>query len=76
MVISRLSDHVPYDTAVQAEWSKVRTATEQIAVQYDGTLVNTDDLNGPNNDIHYTIDGRNVQCERFLESTFDIVCED
>jgi len=53
-VIGRLSDH----RNGTAGWDAVRAAQEKVAREDAlGAWVDTDDLNGPKNDLHYTRDG-------------------
>lgn len=72
-VIGRLSDFDMSD-ARYPHWTKIRTCQESLA--QDSTfisLVNTDDLNGPKDDLHYDKDGYRVLGQRFAEAAIKAV---
>ncbi len=72
-IIGRLSD---FDNAdkVYPHWTKVRKAqTEVSKADYRVAWINTDDLNGPENDLHYTKDGYIKLGNRFAEKAIELI---
>ncbi|MCF7847933.1 MAG: sialate O-acetylesterase [Kiritimatiellales bacterium] len=69
-VIGRLSD-----TRVgEPGWDAVREIQVETATLYKrGAWVDTDDLNGPDNDVHYTDDGYRKLGERFAEKAIGLM---
>ena len=68
-VIGRLSDYKNGD----AGWDAVRAAQEKVAREDSlGTWVDTDDLNGPNNKLHYTREGYVELGSRFAAKSIDL----
>jgi len=72
VVIGRLSDCSKGDPS----WDQLRKAQEE-AVQKDklSRLVDTDDLNGPNNGLHYTKEGYAELGRRFAAKTIELLQE-
>jgi len=70
-VIGRLSD---FSNNKLGHWSIVRTAQAEVAASSPrGALVDTDDLNGPKNGLHYTSDGYKTLGERFAQQAISLV---
>jgi hypothetical protein len=70
VVIGRLSDHLKGDK----HWDAVRAAQEKVAT--DGrrsAWVDTDDLNGPQNDLHYTKAGYKELGNRFAAKALELL---
>jgi hypothetical protein len=68
-VIGRLSDYKNGD----AGWDAVRAAQEKVAREDSlGTWVDTDDLNGPTNKLHYTREGYVELGSRFAAKSIDL----
>ncbi len=68
-VIGRLSDHLNGT----AGWDAVRAAQEKVAKEDPlGAWVDTDDLNGPKNDLHYTRDGYVELGSRFASKSIEL----
>ena len=68
-VIGRLSD-----CRKGGHWGKVRRAQVEVAeASPRGRWVDTDDLNGPRNGLHYTRDGYKTLGERFAEAAIELV---
>lgn len=66
VVIGRLSDHLNG----QPQWDAVRAIQERVAAADPyGAWVDTDALNGPKNDLHYTKPGYAELGRRFAEQT-------
>jgi len=72
VVIGRLSDFMANDP----EWKKVRSSQEEVAASTSGAAwVDTDDLNGPKDDLHYTEEGYNILGERFAASAIELILQ-
>jgi hypothetical protein len=72
-VIGRLSDFSNGNTRY-AHWDLVRQAQVEVAeADPRGAWVDTDDLNGPNNGLHYTRDGYKELGKRFAERAIELV---
>ncbi|MHC4198582.1 MAG: sialate O-acetylesterase [Planctomycetota bacterium] len=68
-VIGRLSD-----CRKGGHWEKVRRAQVEVAdASPRGRWVDTDDLNGPRNGLHYTRDGYKTLGERFAKAAVELV---
>jgi hypothetical protein len=68
-VIGRLSDHLNGT----AGWDAVRVAQEKVAKEDPlGTWVDTDDLNGPKNDLHYNREGYVELGSRFAAKSIEL----
>ncbi len=71
-VIGRLSDFGKKGTYVH--WDKVREAQVNVAeASKRGAWVDTDDLNGPKDDLHYTKEGYAELGKRFAEQAIKLV---
>lgn len=72
-VIGRLSDF-GNDGKRYAHWNQVRKAQVDVA-QADprGAWVDTDDLNGPKDDLHYTKEGYDQLGQRFAEQAIELI---
>jgi len=73
VVIGRLSD---FDNANKRypHWTKVREAQVRVAEAHPrGAWVDTDDLNGPKNALHYTRDGYKQLGERFARKAVALI---
>ncbi len=71
-VIGRLSDNGNGNKATH--WDIVRQAQVEVAeADPRGAWIDTDDLNGPNNGLHYTKDGYKTMGERFAEKAIALV---
>ena len=69
-VIGRLSDN----QAGKEGWDAVREAQVKVAeADKLGGWVDTDDLNGPKDDLHYTREGYDQLGERFAEKAADLI---
>lgn len=72
-VIGRLSDFDMTDSKYP-HWTKIRSCQESLAHDSASiSLVNTDDLNGPKDDLHYDKDGYRVLGQRFAEAALKAV---
>jgi len=70
VVIGRLSDC----SNGNAAWDQLRAAQEEaVAKEPRARLVDTDDLNGPNNGLHYTKDGYAELGRRFAAKTIELL---
>jgi hypothetical protein len=70
VVIGRLSDHMKGDK----HWDAVRTAQEKVAADDPrAAWVDTDDLNGPKNDLHYTKAGYEELGRRFAAKAIELL---
>ena len=66
-VIGRLSDCGNHDERFP-HWMKIREAQMEVGTSYSrGVWVDTDDLNGGENDLHYTREGYKLLGERFAQ---------
>ncbi len=73
-VIGRLSDFDPRYPAIIESWSLVRQAQVAVAGAHSrGAWVNTDDLNGVINDLHYTLEGYNTLGLRFADKAIQLI---
>lgn len=71
-VIGRLSDSG--NGNAKTHWDMVREAQVKVAESSPrGAWVDTDDLNGPKNDLHYTKDGYKVLGQRFAEKAVELI---
>lgn len=73
VVIGRISD---FDMNNQwgEHWTMVRAAQEQVAASNPCfRLINTDDLNGASNGIHYTRKGYDLLGKRFAAATLELI---
>lgn len=71
-VIGRLSDHAPGENALG--WDTVREAQVAVAeADRRGAWVDTDDLNGNNNGLHYTREGYKTLGERFAHESLKLI---
>lgn len=71
-VIGRLSDAGNANN--KSDWGVVRKAQVEVAEAYArGAWVDTDDLNGEKNDLHYTVDGYKKLSERFAEKSIELI---
>ena len=69
-VIGRLSDH----KKGQEGWDSVRAAQEKVAgADHLAAWVNTDDLNGAANALHYTREGYEILGRRFAEKALELL---
>jgi hypothetical protein len=69
-VIGRISDH----GNANSQWTLVRNAQVMVAeVDPMAAWVDTDDLNGPHNDLHYTKDGYDKLGQRFAEKAIALI---
>lgn len=69
-VIGRLSDNLTN----HAGWEAVRAAQVKVAeADKLGAWVDTDDLNGPKNDLHYTREGYDELGKRFAEQAAKLI---
>ena len=74
-VIGRLSDF-DNDNKRYPHWTKVREAQVSVADSSQrGSWVDTDDLNGPNNGLHYTKDGYKTLGQRFADKAIALIRE-
>ena len=72
-VIGRLSDHLAGNNNVP-HWDIVRQAQVAAAEAIPrGAWVDTDDLNGPNNGLHYTKEGYAELGRRFAEKSLELI---
>jgi hypothetical protein len=72
-VIGRLSDSGLVGKG-NPQWNVVRKAQVEVAEAYSrGAWVDTDDLNGDKNDLHYTEDGYKKLGERFAEKSIGLI---
>jgi len=72
-VIGRLSDF-DNTNARYPHWTKVREAQVRVAEAHPlGEWVDTDDLNGPKNGLHYTKDGYKTLGERFARKAVALI---
>lgn len=72
-VIGRLSD---FDNANKKykHWTMVREAQVKVAeADPRGAWIDTDELNGPKNGLHYTKDGYKVMGERFAQKAIELI---
>jgi len=70
VVIGRLSDHLKG----KKHWDAVRAIQEKVATEDPrGAWVDTDGLNGPNNDLHYTREGSVELGRLFAEKTIGLL---
>lgn len=73
VVIGRLSDSGLVGKG-NPQWTLVRKAQVEVAEAYPrGAWVDTDDLNGDKNDLHYTEDGYKKLGERFAEKSIGLI---
>lgn len=73
-VIGRLSD---FKNRAYAHWDLVRKAQVEIAEESKiGAWVDTDDLNGPKDDLHYTKEGYKELGKRFAEKALEMIKKD
>lgn len=71
-VIGRLSDHTPGENALG--WETVRKAQAAVAeADPRGAWVDTDDLNGNNDGLHYTAEGYKKLGERFANESLNLI---
>ncbi len=74
-VIGRLSDF-DNDNKRYPHWTKVRETQVSVADSSQrGSWVDTDDLNGPNNGLHYTKDGYKTLGQRFADKAIALIRE-
>ena len=72
-VIGRISDF-DNDNKSYPCWTMVRQAQVEVAESdIRGAWVDTDDLNGPNNDLHYTKEGYKILGERFATKAINLI---
>ncbi|MBU0545375.1 MAG: sialate O-acetylesterase [Proteobacteria bacterium] len=72
-VIGRLSDHA-INNKRYLFWMLVRSAQVEIAESDPhGTWIDTDDLNGSDDELHYTKDGYAELGKRFAEKTIELI---
>jgi hypothetical protein len=72
-VIGRLSDSGNADNN-KSHWAMVRKAQVEVAESSPrGAWVDTDDLNGEKNDLHYTEDGYKKLGERYAEKSIELI---
>jgi hypothetical protein len=72
VVIGRLSDYKKGDTG----WDRVRAAQEKVAAADPlAAWVDTDDLNGPNNALHYTKQGYADLGRRFAAKAIELLAK-
>ena len=70
VVIGRISDHLKNNP----HWDAVRAIQEKVAKEdRRGAWVDTDDLNGPKDDLHYTKEGFVELGRRFAEKTIELL---
>lgn len=74
-VIGRLSDFGLERKKFSSSWEMIRKVQVQVATtgQSHGAWVDTDDLNGDKNDLHYTSDGYDKLGERFASSAIKLI---
>jgi len=66
-ILAKLSDYGLGDVPVERSWRKVRNAQSTVALGLERVgIFNTDDLNGPNDEVHYTAEGYRRMAERFV----------
>ena len=71
-VIGRLSDHLNG----RPHWDGVRKAQAEVAAGDPlVVMVDTDDLNGPRNGLHYTPDGYKTLGQRFADAAIKLIAE-
>ena len=75
VVIGRLSDHGK-DDPERPDWNAVRAAQVAVAEEHPRRAwVDTDDLNGPDNNLHYTKEGYKRLGARFAETAVGLIRE-
>ena len=68
VIIGRLSDYGLNEKA-RPSWNKIREIQERFATKNKhAELVNTDDLNGDKNELHYTANGYETLGKRFVDT--------
>jgi hypothetical protein len=75
VVIGRLSD---FDMANRRypHWTLVRQVQEELCRERSGwAMVDTDDLNGPDDDLHYTKEGYDHFGRRLAQAAIDLIAE-
>ena len=73
VIIGRLSDF-DMDNSDYPHWTVVRTAQMSVAESSPNiALINTDDLNGPADDLHYTAEGYEELGRRFAEKAIELI---
>ncbi len=73
VVIGRLSD---FDMQNQRypHWTKIRKVQEEVCREQPGwAMVNTDDLNGPEDDLHYTDQGYETFGHRLAQAAIELI---
>lgn len=74
VVIGRISDYGNNDPDARPDWNVVRKAQVEFAEKYPrGTWFDTDDLNGPDNGLHYGKNGWKALGERFAEKAIAMI---
>lgn len=73
VVIGRISDY-GIDNPERPDWEVVRTAQVAVANTHpEWVWVDTDDLNGPKNALHYTKEGYTQLGERFADAAITLI---
>lgn len=73
VVIGQLSDFSVGNSKYQ-NWDEVRGAQQRVASEEERVaLIDTDDWNGENNDLHYTKDGYDKLGEAFAEKALQLI---
>lgn len=74
IVIGRLSDFIKPDTKARPYWYFIRKFQRKYAETHPNVCwIDTDDLNGSNDDLHYTDEGIRTLGERFAHATVVLI---